>query len=461
LDYRGRRILVVGLARSGVAAAEFLARRGARVTATDLRSRAELSADLSELERLGVALALAGHPPGIGSGVDLLVTSPGVPGEAPPLVEARAQGVPVWGELELAAREIESPIVAVTGTKGKSTTTTWIAAILRQAGRAVALGGNIGRPLIGLVPGATRETVFVVEVSSFQLETIERFRPAVAVLLNVAPDHLDRYPSYESYLRAKARIFANQQEEDWAVVYAGNPLTVDMASRSRSRKVYFSLDCLPGRGAHLCLQGPWVVKHEDGTVEPLLPVELIPLRGRHNVENALAAAAVADLLGVPVSVLSDAVASFRGIPHALEKVGELNGVAFYDDSKATNVTAALAALKSFDRDVILILGGRSKGGDFGELRAEVSRKVKLVLALGESRDQVAQALAGAAPLLLCVSLREAVETAFAQARPGDTVLLSPACASFDMFRDYAERGERFREEVLRLGQLWSSGGQGE
>lgn len=449
----------MGLARSGLAAAEFLARRGARVTATDLRPRAELDAEISTLQELGVALALSGHPPGIGSRVDLVVTSPGVPPESPPLAEARAQGVPVWGELEIAFREIEGPIVAVTGTKGKSTTTTLIAEILRKAGRPVALGGNIGRPLIALTAGAGRETVFVVEVSSFQLETVESFRPRIAVLLNVAPDHLDRYPSYESYLRAKARIFVNQREEDWAVVYAGNPLTVDMASRSRSKKVYFSLDCLPGRGAHLCLQGPWVVKHEDGTVEPLLPVEVIPLRGRHNVENALAAAAVADLMGVPVEALTDAVASFRGLPHALEKVGELNGVSFYDDSKATNVTAALAALKSFDRDVILILGGRSKGGDFSELRAEVSRKVKLVLALGESRGELAQALHGAAPLQLCGSLREAVEVAFAQARPGDTVLLSPACASFDMFRDYADRGERFREEVERLGKLWSAFGR--
>ncbi len=451
----------MGLARSGVAAAEFLARRGARVTATDLRPAAELSIDLSGLETLGVTLALSGHPSGVGSAAELVVSSPGVPPSSLPLAEARAQGVPVWGEMELAFREIEGPVIAVTGTKGKSTTSTLIAEILRKAGRPVALGGNIGRPLIALAPGAGCDTVFVVEVSSFQLETIESFRPRIAVLLNVAPDHLDRYPSYESYLRAKARIFANQREEDWAVVYAGNPLTVDMASRSRSKKVYFSLDCLPGRGAHLCLQGPWVVKHEDGTVEPLLPVDLIPLAGRHNVENALAAAAVADLMGVPVDALRSAVASFRGLPHALQKVGELNGVVFYDDSKATNVTAALAALRSFDRDVILILGGRSKGGDFSELRAEVSRKVKLVLAMGESRDQVAQALAGAAPLALCASLREAVEIAFAQARAGDTVLLSPACASFDMFRDYAERGERFREEFERLGKLWGAAPRGE
>ncbi len=443
-------MLVIGLARSGLAAVEFLLGRGARVLANDRKSVEELSARVLELAEQGVDLVTGSHPTGLVSDVDLVVLSPGVPTDVAPLKEAREQGVPIWGELELAFREIEGSVVAVTGTKGKSTTATLIADILRRDGRPVVLGGNIGQPLIGLVEKTSKDSFVVVEVSSFQLEATDSFRPRVAVLLNVTPDHLDRHLSFEAYRQAKERIFANQEQEDWAVVYGGNPLTKDMGSRSRSQKIYYSLDCIGDKVPHVCVKQGWIVRHEDAFTSEWIPLESIPIPGEHNVENVMAAAAAAGVLGVPAEAMRDAVASFPGIPHALERVAEIAGVSFYDDSKATNVAAAQAAIASFDEGVILVLGGRSKGADFEALLDDVRGKVKLVLALGEAREQIAGVLGSEVPVVLCTSLREVVERAFEHSEPGDTVLFSPACASFDMFADYAERGRLFKEEVERL-----------
>jgi UDP-N-acetylmuramoylalanine--D-glutamate ligase len=449
-DYDGRRILVVGLARSGVASAEFLLGRGAQVKATDLRSKKELSGELSGLNQKGVELVLGSHPTGLVGDVELVIVSPGVPFDAPPLKEARAKSIPIWGELELGFRQIEGPLIAVTGTKGKSTTTSLLAEILRRAGRKVALGGNIGRPLISLVEGSDPDTLFVVEVSSFQLETIERFHPHIAVLLDVTPDHLDRHVSFEDYARAKAKIFANQEAGDWAIVYGGNPLTVQMAKKARSNKVYFSFERIDEDMPYVSVDGPWIVKHDGGETTALVSLERIGLRGRHNVENVMAACSAASMLGLDPEILSMAVGDFRGIPHALERVGEVDGVAFYNDSKATNLASAKAALDAFDGGVLLIVGGRYKGGDFEALRTHVKRNVKRVLAIGETKKKIALALGDLVPVDSCRSLREAVRSAFRHATPGDTILLSPACASFDMFRDYEERGERFREEVEKL-----------
>jgi len=443
-------VLVIGLARSGLAAVEFLLGRGARVLANDRKSVEELSARVLELAEQGVDLVTGSHPTGLVSDVDLVVLSPGVPTDVAPLKEAREQGVPIWGELELAFREIEGSVVAVTGTKGKSTTATLIADILRRDGRPVVLGGNIGQPLIGLVEKTSKDSFVVVEVSSFQLEATDSFRPRVAVLLNVTPDHLDRHLSFEAYRQAKERIFANQEQEDWAVVYGGNPLTKDMGSRSRSQKIYYSLDCIGDKVPHVCVKEGWIVRHEDAFTSEWIPLESISIPGQHNVENVMAAAAATGALGVPAEAMRDAVASFPGIPHALERIAEIAGVSFYDDSKATNVAAAQAAIASFDESVILVLGGRSKGADFETLLDDVRGKVKLVLALGEAREQIAGVLGSEVPVVLCTGLREVVERAFEHSEPGDTVLFSPACASFDMFTDYAERGRLFKEEVERL-----------
>jgi len=449
-DYRSRRVLVVGLGLSGVAACELLRSRGAVVTATDRRTRDELDPKALALEGEGVTLHLGSHPTSLVSGVDLVVPSPGVRIDLPILAEAKKRGIPVWGELELGFREIRGTVAAVTGTKGKSTTASLLAAMLRAAGKDVRLAGNIGAPLVREVAGSSERTVFVLEVSSFQLETVDSFRPRVAVLLDVTPDHLDWHPDFAAYVSAKSRIFENQREEDAAVVYGGNRLTVSMAEKAKSQKSYFELDCLSPLFPHLHLDGPWIVKHENGVTTPLASLEEFQLVGRHNRLNAMAASAAAALLGVSGDEIGDALLHFQGLPHALEQVAVVDGVRFYNDSKATNVQAVRAALESFDGGIYLILGGRFKGGDFRDLRDLVTRKVKCVFAIGESREMVREALAGAAPVEMATDLETAVSEAHRRASPGDVVLLSPAGSSFDMFRDYRERGERFRAIVQRL-----------
>lgn len=455
-DYRSRRVLVVGLGLSGVAACELLRSRGAVVTATDRRTREELDPKALALEAAGVTLHLGSHPTSLISGVDLVVPSPGVRTDVPILSEARKRGIPVWGELELGFREIRGTVAAVTGTKGKSTTASLLAAMLRAAGKDVRLAGNIGAPLVREVSGSSERTVFVVEVSSFQLETVVSFRPRVAVLLDVTPDHLDWHPDFQAYVSAKSRIFENQREDDMAVVFGGNRLTVSMAEKAKSRKLYFELDCLSGLSGlsdlspHLHLDGPWIVKHENGVTTPLASLEEFQLPGRHNRLNAMAASAAAALLGISGDEIGDALLHFQGLPHALEKVAVVDGVRFYNDSKATNVDAVRAALESFDGGILLILGGRFKGGDFRDLRDLVARKVKCVFAIGESSEMVRDALSGAAPVEIAFDLETAVKSAHRRASPGDIVLLSPAGSSFDMFRDYRDRGERFRAAVQRL-----------
>lgn len=445
-DYAKSRVLVVGLGRSGVAACALLKARGAQVVATDLRPRDEL--DASALEE--VELVLTSHPPELVHDVDLIVLSPGVSLTLPLLVEARRRSIPIWSELELGFRHVSGTVIAVTGTKGKSTTATLLSDMLKASGRDVRLAGNIGSPLSANLDGASEQTFFVVEVSSFQLETIDSFRPHVAVLLDVSPDHLDWHPTFDDYVRAKARIFENQRPDDWAVVYGGNPLTVTMASKGKSRKLYFDLDCLGEKYPHVHKEGPWIVWHDDGGTTPLASLEELTIPGEHNRVNAMAASAAAALLGLSGEALEEAFQQFEGLPHALERVAEIGGVRFYNDSKATNIQAVRAALDSFDAPVVLILGGRFKGGDFRDLREAAARSVKHVLAIGESRDQVKAALSDVATVDVCDDLESAVEKAHASAVTGDVVLLSPAGSSFDMFKDYRERGERFREIVHRL-----------
>jgi UDP-N-acetylmuramoylalanine--D-glutamate ligase len=420
------------------------------VAAADRRTREELDPKALALEAKGVTLHLGSHPPSLLSGVDLVVPSPGVRLDTPILSEARERRIPLWGELELGFREVRGEIAAVTGTKGKSTTASLLAAMARAGGREVRLAGNIGAPLVQELAGSSERTLFVVEVSSFQLETVVSFRPRVAVLLDVTPDHLDWHPDFDAYVAAKKRIFANQREEDAAVVFGGNRLTVAMAEKAKSKKWYYELDCLGELFPHVHLDGPWIVKHENGLTTPLASLEEFQLVGRHNRLNAMAASAAAALLGISGDEIGDALAHFEGLPHALEQVAVVDGVRFYNDSKATNVQAVRAALESFDGGILLILGGRFKGGDFRDLRDLVTRKVKCVFAIGESREMAREALAGAAPVEIANDLESAVEEAHRRASPGDVVLLSPAGSSFDMFRDYRDRGERFRAIVKRL-----------
>jgi UDP-N-acetylmuramoylalanine--D-glutamate ligase len=449
----GNAVVVIGLARSGIAAAEFLARRGASVVATDTKTERELAGVAPRLRALGVRLELGGHRLETFTGASMVVVSPGVPWERPELAAAREAGVPVIAELELAFRHLEGRVAAITGTKGKSTTTAALGAMLREAGFDARVGGNIGAPLVGLVEGSTKATLFAVEVSSFQLEGTVRFRPHVAVWLNLSPDHLDRHPSLEAYVAAKARLFENQGPEDWAVVNADDPVVLQQARHAPSRQLPFRVTGEPlasGDGAFL--EGGLARFRLDGRLETLFRKDEVLLPGAHLLGDLLVAAVVARLLGAPAEAIARAVRDFRGVEHVLEHVATIDGVSYYNDSKATNVEAALRSLEAFARPVLVVLGGRYKGGDFGLLAPQLRAHGRRVLAIGEARERVQATLRDAVPVEPCSSLREAVRRAHAAAQPGDVVLLAPACSSFDMFADYADRGRAFKAEVLRLAE---------
>jgi UDP-N-acetylmuramoylalanine--D-glutamate ligase len=448
VELAGKTVVVVGLARSGIAAAEFLAGRGARVVATDGKPEGELAQEAVSLRDKGMRLEAGGHRKETFRSADLIVVSPGVPWNAPELEVARVAGVPVIGELELGYRFLKGTVVAVTGSKGKSTTTAAIGAMLREAGGDVRVGGNIGTAVTGLVEGSTEETTFVLEVSSFQLEAADTFHPKVAVFLNLSADHLDRHGSFEEYARAKGRIFARQQEGDWAVVNADDPGVLALADEARSRRLLFSDARLDGDGAFFA-DGEARLRR-GGETETLFRRDEVRLPGAHLATDLLAAGAAARLSGAPADAIARAVRAFRGIEHVLEHVADVDGVAFFNDSKATNVDAARKSLESFDTPLVVIVGGRYKGGDFADLAPALAARGRAVMAIGETRERVTRALSATLPVIPCDSLRAAVEGGFARARPGDTVLLAPACSSFDMFGDYAERGRSFKEEVRRL-----------
>jgi UDP-N-acetylmuramoylalanine--D-glutamate ligase len=451
LELAGKQVVVVGLARSGIAAAEFLVRRGARVVATDRRPAAELAAEAVTLGQRGVSLQLGGHDVRTFTGADLVVVSPGVPWDLPELRAAREAGVAVMAELELGSRHIRGTVAAVTGTKGKSTTTAALGAMLAEAGRDVRVGGNIGQAVTGLVDGATDETVFVLEVSSFQLEGTDTFHPKVAVFLNLSADHLDRHASFDEYGAAKARIFRNQTSEDWAVVNGDDHGVWTRASQTQARLLPFTAaPASLGESDSAFFKAGHAVLRLDGHEEVLFPISSVRLPGSHLLLDLLAASAAARLLGAPADAIRRATGSFEGVENVLERVAEIKGVVFFNDSKATNVDAARKSLEAFDRKIVAILGGRYKGGDFADLRDALAARGKAVMAIGEAKGRVATALAGTLPVVPCDTLREAVQRAFAAAAPGDVVLLAPACSSFDMFQDYADRGRAFKREVRAL-----------
>jgi UDP-N-acetylmuramoylalanine--D-glutamate ligase len=442
---KGKRVTVAGAARSGLAAAELLARRGALVTLSEIRADAP---DTGPLVALGVRLELGGHQTETFAGADLVVLSPGVPPDQRAVRSARDRGVPVIAEIELASRWLEGRVIAITGTKGKSTTTALTGRILETAGFKVTVGGNIGAPLSAQVSQSTPNTLHVVETSSFQLEQIDAFHPWIAVMLNFSPDHLDRHPSVEAYAAAKSRIFENQVATDWAVVNADDPLVLGMARRGRARQRFFA------RGAPLTegtvIEGGWIVDRRSDRTERLLPLDAIHLLGPHLVADVMAAATVGTLAGAAPAAMTAAVESFHGLEHAMELVAEIRGVRFVNDSKATNVESALRAIESFDRDLVAIVGGRFKGGDLGLLREPLRLRAKAVVTIGESTEQFRRALSDVVPVHEAASLHDAVVRAHALAKPSGVVLLAPACASFDMFRDYAERGRAFKREVAQL-----------
>jgi UDP-N-acetylmuramoylalanine--D-glutamate ligase len=444
----GERVLVLGAARSGVAAALLLADRGARVTLSDLRPAMSDANDVARLRQRGVMLELGGHRPETVAGASLVVLSPGVPLSQPALEQARRQEIPIIGEIELASYWLRGRVVAITGTKGKSTTTTLAGRMLQAGGIRTLVGGNIGVPLSAQVAASTPDTVHVVEVSSFQLETIQTFHPWIAVLLNFSPDHLDRHATVEEYARAKAKIFENQNERDWVVINADDPQALALARSGRGRQLRFSMNASIEEGV-VVTSGAISYRHE-GEDQSMVPLAAVKLIGPHLRADVAAAAAVAKLSGISPADMTRAVESFGGLEHALELVTNLHGVRFVNDSKATNVESALRAIESFGQGLVVILGGRYKGGDFGRLREPLTSRGATVVAIGEARPLLHEALESAVPIRDVASMADAVRQAWEDARPHGTVLLAPACASFDMFADYADRGRSFKHEVARL-----------
>ncbi len=458
LNLTGKRVLVIGLARSGQAVARFLAGQGAMVTATDIKEEPALGEEaLRELRALSVTLVTGGYPEAQEGQYDLAVVSPGVPLTIPPLRAVEGLGVPVWSEMELAARFIKEPIIAVTGTNGKTTTTALTGYIFQQSGRQALVAGNIGIPLIQEVERARQQGIrvdyWVLEVSSFQLERSPEFHPHIAVFLNLTPDHLDRHGTMEEYGRIKERVFANQDRDDFAVLNLDDHWVADHIHGLPARLCWFSTQRAPAGG--IGVADGSIVYEEAGVRQVLCPVRDVRIPGRHNLENALAAAATALLAGIDRSCIAAALSTFPGVPHRLEPGGVVGGVKYVNDSKGTNPESVLKALDSFQEPIILIAGGKPKGSDFTELAGRIRTRVKALILLGQAAPQIEQAVraAGYTAVWNETDLEGCVRTAARLAEPGDLVLLSPACASWDMFRDYEERGDLFKKLVHDLGKV--------
>jgi UDP-N-acetylmuramoylalanine--D-glutamate ligase len=448
MDVTNKRVLVVGLGKSGVASALFLKARGARVTVSDAKPQDEFKNEIPVLLDQGIAVETGGHGERTFRGQDLIVVSPGVPVDAPLLAQARALGEKVIGEIELAAEFFPGTIVAITGSNGKTTTTTLAGEILAAGGLSTVVGGNIGTPAISLVERASAETIAILEVSSFQLETIQKFRPRIAVVLNVTPDHLDRHRTFAAYTDAKARIFENQRADDFAVLNADDPTCVGMATRTKAQVFWFSRNKEVKQGAQV--RDGQILFRDSKRQREIMLLSEIPLKGAHNVENVLAAVSVGSLSGVEPERIRKAVAGFKAVEHRLEFVATIGGVEYYNDSKATNVDATIKALESFPANIHLILGGKDKGSDYSVLNDLLRQRVKRVYTIGAAAAKIESQIKGATEIVHAETLENAIKRAADSAQPGDIVLLAPACASFDQFRNYEHRGEVFKEVVKAL-----------
>jgi len=452
MELNNKRVLVVGLGKSGVASALFLKAHGARVTVSDTKSGDELRNEIPVLLDHGITVETGGHGERTFRGQDLIVVSPGVPVDAPLLQQARSLGEQVIGEIELAAQFLPGPIVAITGSNGKTTTTTLTGEILTAGGITTLVGGNIGTPAISLAERAKPETVIVLEVSSFQLETIQTFRPRIAVVLNVTPDHLDRHKTFEAYVDAKARLFENQGGDDFAVLNEDDPTCAAMAARTQAQVFWFSRQKEVKQGAWVH-DGKILFRDAKAHREIMLASE-IPLKGAHNLENVLAAVCVGALMGCAPERIRQAVRDFKAVEHRLEYVATIRGVDYYNDSKATNVDATIKALESFPANIHLILGGKDKGSDYSVLNDLLRQRVKSVYTIGAAaakiESQIVSSKNGGPELVHSETLENALRKASAVAHPGDAVLLAPACASFDQFKSYEHRGKVFKEIVQGL-----------
>ena len=448
MDLLEKRVLVVGLGKSGVASALFLKSRGAQVTVSDAKPSDQLQEEIPLLLDQGIAVETGGHGERTFRGQDLIVVSPGVPVDARPLVQARALGETVIGEIELASQFLSGTIVAITGSNGKTTTTTLAGEIVTAGGFRALVGGNIGTPAVSLVAEASVETVVVLEVSSFQLETIQAFRPKIAVILNITPDHLDRHRTFSAYVAAKARIFENQNLSDFSVLNADDPTSVELAQRTKGQVIWFSRKKEVSRGAFV--RDGRVLFRDPEDEQEIMLVSEITLKGAHNVENVLAGVCVGRLLDCPAARIREVVRNFKAVEHRIEYVAKVRGVEYYNDSKATNVDATIKALESFPSNIHLILGGKDKDSDYRQLNHLLRERVKQVYTIGAAADKIESQIREAAKIVHAETLEKAVKQAAAAAQSGDVVLLAPACASFDQFRNYQHRGQVFKDTVRSL-----------
>jgi UDP-N-acetylmuramoylalanine--D-glutamate ligase len=448
MELKGKKVLVVGLGKSGLAAALFLRRRGAQVTVSDVRSAEVLANDIPALIDEGIAVEAGGHGLLTFRRQDLIVVSPGVPLDTPELVQVQKFGLPIIGEVELAAHYLKGKVLAITGSNGKTTTTTLCGEILKAGNLPTQVGGNIGVPVIALVEDARDDGWSVLEVSSFQLETTYEFHPQIAVILNITPDHLDRHGSFENYVAAKERIFARQTPEDALVLNADDEVTKSAAARAKSRIFWFSRTKVVRQGAFVQDGMIFFRPSEQSGAEPLLKVAGIPLKGAHNVENVLAAVCAARLAGVGAEAVRAAIVDFKAVEHRLEFVATLNGVDYYNDSKATNVDASMKAIAAFPGGIHLILGGKDKNSDYRQMRTLLQERVKTVYTIGAAAEKIHTHIEGAAPIVSAGTLEAAIARAGDAAQPGEIVLLAPACSSFDQFENYEHRGRVFKELVM-------------
>jgi len=448
LDVKGKRVLVVGLGKSGVASAIFLKDRGARVSVSDAKTEDQLRSAIPALLDKGISVETGGHGERTFRDQDLIVVSPGVPSDVPQLQKARAQGIPIIGEVELASRFLKGHILAITGSNGKTTTTALAGEIIGMGGYEVLVGGNIGTPAIALVADSTSDTYNVLEISSFQLESIDGFHPEIAVILNITPDHLDRHHSFDAYVLAKARIFENQTAQDHAVLNADDATCAGLAGKTRAQVHWFSRKKEVERGAFV-RDGKIFWREDDDNLE-IMPASGITLKGTHNLENVMAAVCVGRIVGCEPHRIRRAVEEFKAVEHRLEYVTTIQGVEYYNDSKATNVDATIKALEAFPGNIHVILGGKDKGSDYSVLKDLLRAHAKRVYTIGAAAEKIESQISGAVPVLRAETLETAIKRAAESAAPGDIVLLAPACASFDQFESYEYRGHAFKEAVHAL-----------